>query len=466
MEQSITILLLEEDESESRLIQSLLSGVRFGQYQLDWCSSYENAYQKLVAESDYDIVLLDYLGFAGRGHNLLGLAVNRRFAPVIVLTEESNRDLDIEVMRKGASDYLVHGRIDAEILERSLRYAIERKKTETKLARLAHYDALTGLPNRILFRDRLEHAIELNNREQTPFALMYVDLDGFKQVNDSLGHKAGDALLQTIAGRLQDCIRRSDSVARIGGDEFTVLLQSISTNSKDIALVAQKIIDEVAKPFTFGNHRFNLGASVGIAVFPIAGSDADSLQQHADMAMYQAKAESGNKYRFYTEQMNIDARNQLLLEADLRRAVRSDEFIVHYQPRIAVETGELVGVEALVRWQHPERGMVSPAEFIPVAEATGLITPIGYSVISQVCRDLNVLRINHFSLRQAAINLSYRQFLDDKLVERVALEMKRYAIQPGQLEFELTETAMMTNLDQVSLCMRALNHLGAYFSLG
>lgn len=464
MENRVRILLIVEEHAEYRLLEHLLSSVRLNRYQLSWCSTFGDAFKRITSQ-EFDLVLLDYHAFDGRGRSLLKSAISQNCdTPILVMTDSQDDVVDQEALKAGAADYLVKGKIDSHLLERALRYAMERKQSEKELLRRAHYDALTGVPNRILFRDRLEHALQLAKRGDRPFALLYIDLDGFKQVNDTLGHAAGDFLLQTVAKQLRQSVRSSDSVARIGGDEFTVLLEQVDS-SADVVFVAQKIIEDISKPNLFNSRPYTVGCSIGIAMYPGAGEDADTLQRHADMAMYQAKSEKGNQFYFYSEEMNLEARNQLLLESDLRRGIRRCEFEVYYQPKVRLSSREIVGLEALVRWEHPERGTIGPESFVPLAEDTGLMSLIGYQVLHQVCQDIQWYKERGWLQPKVSVNLSYRQFLDDKLVEQVAKEMNKHGVLPGELEFELTEASISHNPEQVGLCLRALNHLGARLSL-
>jgi diguanylate cyclase (GGDEF)-like protein len=380
------------------------------------------------------------------------------------MTAEMDPGVDREAVRGGASDYLQKGRIDSQVLERCIRYAIERKQSERKLARLAHYDPLTNVPNRILFRDRLGRAVERAKRGQQTVALFFVDLDGFKQINDTMGHDAGDALIRAVAERLAACVRKSDSVARIGGDEFTLILEDISTTG-DIVNVARKVIEVISKPVPFGSQQLFVGASIGIAVYPEGGEDIDTLLKHADMAMYQAKGLRGSAYRFYTEKMNVEATNQMYLEADLRRALRRGEFELYYQPRIALGDERIAGVEGLLRWNHPVRGLVKPSEFIPLAEEVGLIVPIGYWAIHQACQDILAMDAQGMEPIHLAVNLSFRQFLDEKFVQTVSNIIADAGIDPWRLEFELTETAIMSNVEDTERCMQVIRALGPTFSL-
>ncbi len=464
VERLVKILFIDREEGEYLLLADLLSQIHHTDYQLVWHNRLDGALSAIF-DDDYDLILLDYYWEEDTARDLLQATKTQACTtPVVVMTNEMETEVDREAIRSGAADYLIKGHIDTQLLERTLRYAIERKRTEQHLSRLAHYDTLTDIPNRILFRDRLEHAIRLADRDKGQFALMFIDLNGFKQVNDNFGHDTGDTMIQVCAERLQECMRRSDSVARMGGDEFTLLLEN-TESSANIAHVAEKIINHIASPYQIGSHEMTIGCSIGIAVFPDAGRDADTLLKNADMAMYQAKQQEGSGYRFFTEAMNKAVRYQLRMESDLRKAMNNQQLSLEYQPRLDMETGNIVGIEALLRWQHPERGLLDAKEFIRIAEDTGLITDIGYWVVDRACRDLHRLRQECQLDLLMSVNLSVRQFRDEQLVQRLASTLAEAGIVGDNVEFELTEASLMDNLDLVSLCMRPLSHLGITFSL-
>jgi diguanylate cyclase (GGDEF)-like protein len=463
-ESPVRILLVDDEYDEYVLMGQLLTAIGHTRYELTWCRNMEHALEAIQSEL-HDVILLDYQRNLSDSQNLLNKAVSLGCTtPIIVMTDEMDRNLDKEAIKSGASDYLIKGQIDSQVLERALRYAIDRKEAEQKLARLAHYDALSNVPNRILFRDRLQRAIERARRGHQNVALLFLDLDGFKQVNDTFGHDAGDELIKTIASRLTACVRKSDSVARIGGDEFTLILEEID-GTADIVNVAKKVIDIVSRPVPVGGQQIFVGCSIGIAAYPEGGEDVDTLLKHADMAMYQAKSLRGSTYRFYTEKMNVEAMNQMYLEADLRRGLRRNEFELYYQPRVDLENGKVVGMEGLIRWNHPVRGVISPAEFIPLAEEVGLIVPIGYWVIHQACEDIKRMDAIGLEPLHVAVNLSFKQFQDEKFVGTIMNIINHSEIDGGRLEFELTETAIMSNFDETERCMRELTKLGITFSL-
>ena len=333
------------------------------------------------------------------------------------------------------------------------------KATEEKLERLAYYDSLTALPNRALFRDRLGHEMAGARRHGSRLAVMFIDLDRFKYVNDTLGHSAGDRLLLEVAERLVGCVREADTVARLGGDEFVVILADLEEGAW-AGGVAQLIIDAISRPFTLDGQEVFVGASVGIGVWPDDGESAETLIKNADVAMYHAKEAGRGTFKFFTEAMNQHTAHHLELEACLRRALERDELRLHYQPQVDLASGEVVGMEALVRWENPERGMVSPGEFIPIAEETGLILPIGEWVLEEVCRQLMAWRRAGLAPLPAAVNLSAHQFRQEDLAERIAGILERSGLEPRWLELELTETVVMQDAAATVATLERLTAMG------
>ena len=459
----IHVLLVDPSPGECQLIGNLLAGINRDSYHLTCCDRRTSALPQMLS-GDYDVILLDYFWRGVGCQDLLESArVQGCGIPILVMTDSLETDVDRRAISLGASDYLIKRDINSLLLERTIRYAMERKTTEVELARLAHFDPLTKIPNRILFRDRLEHAIALSQREHRDFALMFLDLNDFKQVNDQYGHDIGDALLCACAERLVSCLRSSDSVARVGGDEFTLLLED-SHSCGDLAHLADKIIAEISRPYTLRRMQVSISCSIGIAVYPAAGEDAEQLMSSADAAMYQSK-KSGGRYAFFTDAMNIEARQRLQLEADLQGSLQRQEFELVYQPRVDLRSGDVVGVEALLRWQHPSRGQLPPAEFLSVADESGLIVELGYWVVRRVCLDLQKLKQRHISPVPVSINLSARQFGDPRLVERIAQILHETGIDGRELELEFTEADLIENMETYELCMLALSHLGLSFLL-
>lgn len=352
----------------------------------------------------------------------------------------------------------------------------ERKAVEEKLHYLAMYDTLTGLPNRQLFHEQLARAIARCKRSQQHLAVMFIDLDRFKRINDTLGHAVGDMLLQEVSARLGQCVRASDalaraadaddgtSVARLAGDEFTAMLDGLA-HPQDAARVANRILAELARPFMLNGEEVVVTSSVGIAVYPGDGEQAEILLQHADVAMYQAKQQGKNTYQFFAGEMNSAAVERLKMESELRHALERGELLLHYQPKIDVSSGRITGVEALMRWQHPERGLVPPGKFIPVAEETGLIVAMGEWVLEEACRQKKAWRDAGLPALDMAINLASPSFRKPDLVERVAATLSRYDVPPAELCLEATESILMRDADVTMGTLNRLNELGVRLSI-
>lgn len=338
------------------------------------------------------------------------------------------------------------------------------KRAEERLHYLAHYDPLTGLPNRLLFRDRLDRAITQASRSLRPVALMYLDLDGFKIINDSLGHRIGDELLIQMSARIREGLRDGDTLARLGGDEFAVILPDIQ-DSQGASGAARRIIQNLAKPFTLDRHEVVVTASIGVTLFPMDGRDKDLLLQYADIAMYHAKEAGRNNFQFYTAEMNVRALERLKLENSLRLAVEQKQFILHYQPRVDLRRRRLIGMEALVRWEQPEYGLISPSKFIPIAEETGLIVPLGEWVLRTACRQAKEWTESGLGSLRVAVNLSSRQFRQPDLVDMIAGILTETGLNPNQLELELTESMIMQDVDLVIDLMTKLKKMGLYLSI-
>lgn len=343
----------------------------------------------------------------------------------------------------------------------TLATAIERVEAETRLTRLTQFDTLTGLPNRSLVLDRLSQALAHGLRHDWRVDVMLLDLDRFKIVNDTLGHGAGDQLLVQAGRRLSACVRSSDTVGRLGGDEFAIVLPQ----PDDAATVAKRVMTAMAEPFLVDGQEVYVSASIGIGVYPTDGPDAHTLLKNADTAMNQAKQRGRNTFLFYLPQMNDQAVRRLRLEGQLRSAIERNEFVLHYQPKVNLVTGEISGFEALLRWQHPERGMVPPLEFISILEDTGLIVPVGEWVLRAVCRQLAQWQQQGLTLQPVAINLSARQFQERSLDEVVRAIVAEEGIDPALLEFELTESMLMADADAAARTLASLKDYGVRLSV-
>jgi diguanylate cyclase (GGDEF)-like protein len=347
----------------------------------------------------------------------------------------------------------------------------ERKRTEDRVFRLAYHDILTGLLNRNSFKEHLAQALAQAQRNGSHVATLFLDLDRFKRINDTFGYKVGDLLLQTVAERIKEGVRKSDksarlvnaqvpdSVSRLGGDEFTILLPEIK-RVQDSAKVAKRILDIVARPLVIAGHEIFVTGSIGITVFPMDGEDPDTLLKNADAAMYNAKEQGRNNFQFYSESMNASSFERLSFENALRKALDRQEFLVHYQPQVNINSGKIVGMEALLRWNHPELGLVPPNDFIPLAEESGLIVPIGEWVLYSACKYNKGLQKMGLPPIRVAVNISSLQFKPNTLVEAITQVLKASDLDSHWLEIELTESAIMKNMDESSGILRELKRMG------
>ncbi|WLH35530.1 bifunctional diguanylate cyclase/phosphodiesterase [Pseudomonas sp. FP2196] len=361
----------------------------------------------------------------------------------------------------GVSDWLVFDALDADMLRRCLRHVRERGVLENTLQRLAEQDPLTGIANRQGFQTLL--AARLAENDGRGLALGHLDLDNFRHANDALGHQAGDRLILQVVARLKSQLEAGDQLARLGSDEFALLIDTRRAPQR-AEWMAERITEALAEPYWVDGESLLIGSSLGIAHARAQGG-ADPLMWHAHIAMQQAKSTQGCTFHIFNERINRNARSMADLESELRRALRRDELELHYQPRLNLEDGQIVGLEALVRWRHGERGLLPPSEFVPLAEQSGLIVPLGYWVISRALRDMQALRERGLPALHMAINLSFRQFQDSQLLPTLSRLIAERGVEAQWLEFELTETAVMRRSDLVKQTMDALGRLGVRFSL-
>ena len=356
-----------------------------------------------------------------------------------------------------------------------IRDVTDRKVAEEQIAFLAYHDSLTALPNSRLFKDRLSHAISIAERNNKILAIMFLDLDRFKLINDTMGHPAGDELLKITSERLIEAVRKTDSIAvsangnsssiaRFGGDEFTILLDDVE-NVQAIIRIAERIVESVSQPLMLDRQEVHISTSIGIAIYPDDGDKADVILKHADSAMYHAKAQGRNNFQFFTEEMNSSSIELLSLENNLHKALVQNELCLYYQPQVSVVTGQVVGMEALIRWQHPEKGFVSPSVFIPLAEETGMIMQIGEWVFREACTQGVSWLKDGYRLEKISVNLSARQLKDEGLPRLIALILKETGMPADKLCIELTETALILEPDVALARLKKIKELGVSLSL-
>jgi len=338
------------------------------------------------------------------------------------------------------------------------------KAAAQQLQQLAFYDSLTNLPNRILFKERLVQEIKIAKRRDTELAVLFMDLDRFKYINDTLGHTCGDQLLIEAAQRIKGCIRETDTVARLGGDEFTIILTEINSTSA-IKRVANKIIAALSEKFIIENNEVNIGASIGISTYPSNGTTYDALTKNADTAMYKVKETGRNSFHFFTEELHATIKRRLILEKEMRTSISESSFEIHYQPKVEIDSCKIIGMEALLRWNHPELGAISPQEFIPIAEETGLIIPLGNWIMHQACaQNAAWIKAGYQPLR-VAVNLSIRQFEQKDIAEQIQNILSETGLAPEHLELEITESMVMNDINRAILTLKRLRKLGIHISV-
>lgn len=460
----LEVVLIEDNAADVRLVEESIRQSELQSFSVVGFPRLSAAMDHIDREGAdcvlLDLSLPDAVGMEGV-HALLGAFPN---LPVVVLTGQDDTSLALEAVSAGADDYLVKRHVQADAIVRALRYAIERSRTRSQLVHQAMHDVLTGLPNRALFVDRLEQALARSERTDGLVAVIFLDLDRFKTINDSLGHDAGDRVLVEVAARLQDVVRPSDTLARFGGDEYTVLCEA--TSAYQGLAIADRLAVALSVPIESGGHEVFLTASVGIA-FGRHGDQPADLIRDADSAMYKAKERGPGEVETFDVEMRTRALQRLEVEHDLHRAVERDELRLHWQPIVELDTRNIVAAEALLRWEHPERGLVMPDEFIPVATETGLIVPIGRWVVESACEQLKLWR--QAGLTEpgfvGSVNASAREIETGQLAESVRAALARCGVAPSELCLEVTERDLMSETGAVLDVVNALQDLGGQLAL-
>jgi diguanylate cyclase len=456
---TLRVLLVEDSEDDAELVVRELT--RGGYDVTAWRVDTAEALLAAFEDGRWDLAIGDFSmpQFSGTA----ALAVVRQFdaeMPFIFVSGTIGEDAAVAAMRGGAQDYIMKASLKRLVpaVERELREVASRRcrrKAEERLAHLAYHDALTDLPNRMLLNDRLTQAMLAFQRTAEPIALMVIDLDRFKTVNDSLGHHAGDRMLQEVAARLRAFVRESDTVARLGGDEFAVML--LNTDAQQAMAMGRKLLNRLNEPHVILDRPCVLSASIGIATFPEHGTAADAMLQKADIAMYVAKS-GGLGVAVYAPDRDRQAHRRLALTTELRDAIERDQFVCHYQPIVSLQTHEVIRIEALARWWHPTQGLLGPEEFIHLAEQTGLIEPLTMLLIDKVLTEWAapgaLLPI------PIAVNLSARHLRDPDLPERVAEALERHGAAPSGLALEITENSIMSDPERSIACLLRLREMG------
>jgi diguanylate cyclase (GGDEF)-like protein len=454
------VLLVEDNRGDARLVEELLKEADNGRFLVTRVERLADARQSLM-EKGAGCVLLDLsLPDASRLEALMQLRAAAPDVPIVILSGLQDELLAVKAVQEGAQDYLVKGRVDGPAIGRSITYAVERKAAEMELSHKAMHDALTGLPNRTLFLDRLKHALLRAKRHHTLLGVMFLDLDGFKPINDIHGHDAGDRVLVTLARRLQASLRGSDTAARFGGDEFMILCEDVS-GEQNVINIAERILKAIEEPFEVGEERRAVRASMGIVVADGQSDTAESLIRNADAAMYDAK-QSEAAYEVYDDGIRTRVDERAEMERQLKRAVHEGGFRLIYQPQVDLRRGEIVGLEAQLLWDHPTRGLMEPVEFLWLAEEAGLAPAIDDWVLAEACRhaaDWIEAGPSGTPLR-VCVNLSSPQRAQSGLVETVRQVIDEAGIEPSSLCLEITEAIVMRDAEAAIRTFRALKELG------
>ncbi len=460
-EEPTKVLLVEDDAGDALLFETALRLAHPGQFNVLHATTFADA-QRLISEERPDVVALDL--DLGEMSGLQTVARVQAEAPnlgMVVLSGKEDPGLALRSVQVGAQDYLVKGKVGGATIGKALRYAEERKRVEMRLAELAFHDQLTGLANRTLFRQRIAQATARARRSGAAFGVLLLDLDRFKNVNDALGHDAGDIYLQQVAARLRSATRETDTVARFGGDEFAILAEPVAEPA-DVERLAQRVLAKLRRPLNVSGVTLEPTASIGAAIYPGSGDDSDSLLSAADAAMYVVKAEGRNGCHVHGIELTQQIARRVDLEDRLRQAVDKCEFELHYQPQVSVD-GDFRGAEALLRWLGPEGHHMSACEFVPVLEECGLIVPLGPWILDKACAQLASWRATGVQVNRIAVNISAKQFARPNLPHLIREAVSTHNLGPADLEIELTETAFLNDSDAVASVLRELNEDG--FSL-
>jgi diguanylate cyclase (GGDEF)-like protein len=462
----IHLLLVEDNPGDVRLVSEMLAEDKRQRFVLHVADRLEAA-MAVIKEQDLTVILLDLQLPDGSGlDTLLKIHASTPEIPIVVLSSIGDEALAISAVQHGAQDFLVKNHISAHLLIRALHYAIERKRLEDRLHYFAHHDSLTGLANRKHLYDRLKNAMAWSRRNESQIALLLIDLNGFKPINDIFGHHVGDQLLCQVADRLRECVRETDFIARMGGDEFVLILHDVR-GVDDVMAVTQKLLSYMESPYTVHDRMLHVHVSLGISIYPNDADSMEDLLRNADVAMYQAKTESGahSASRFYSPTMNIEAGESSGLRGQLYRALEQQEFLINYQPQVDIASGRMIGMEALLRWEHPQRGLLLPGHFMHALESTDLILAVGEWVLGEVCNQGQAWQEECVEPFTLSVNLASRQLLQHNFVDIVDKALARSGLPPHLLELEVPESALIDNEDRALLVLNRLHQLGVRLAL-
>ncbi len=474
VERNAKILVVDDQETVRFLATAVLRQVG---YDVEEASGGSEAMAS-IERSPPDLVLLDVVMPDMDGYDVCEMIRARSgtcHLPILIMTGLDDEKSITRAFDVGATDFIGKP-LQRSILANRVRYILRAQSSEQKIQQLAYFDSLTGLSNRESFKERLNYTVASAKRHDRIFGLLYLDLDDFKRVNDTLGHTVGDLLLQVVATRLRDCTRKTDSltrayaesdgslVARLGGDEFIILLDEINQNEA-AATVATRVLSSLSETFSLGENEVCITASIGIALFPEDAGDGETLLKHADSAMYYAKRSGKHNYSFYDESMNTSARRRLELGAYLQHGLERDEFALEYQPQLNVITGRICGIEALLRWKNKDLGVVSPAEFIPLAEESGAILKIGEWVLRTACSEAKRWQDKGLAVGRIGVNISVLQFADVGFVDLIADVLRDTGLDPHMLELEITESLLVKDVSEAISSLTALKALGVQIAI-
>lgn len=456
-----TVLIISENRADHLMLTDCLERAQPRRFRLANSESIGRPVEALLDPNIHAVILAE----SPESEYLLRLAQkNPAAAPVIMLLDETTDTTPERLQTLGAQDYLIRGQLHDALVHRVLDYGIQLHRARQTIEQLSNRDSLTGALNRMGFRAHLERAMERSQRYKFSTALLYINIDRFSTINDHYGESNGDLMIRTTARRLMNKLRNTDSLARLAGDEFAVVLEDVSS-AADVELIASAMLKAVSTPMIIDEDQVSVDTSIGAALFPEDGMEFSDLVDAARSAMLQAKAVAGSKYIRFCGQIQFDAAGSNSLASELRTAARKNQFELHYQPRMDLHSGQLAGLEALLRWNHPERGLVCPGEFIAECEDMGLMKTIGYQVIQHACHALNWLEDQGLKRVDVAVNVSFSQIQDERFLGVVKDILQRTGADPHRLEFELTESTILKSPSAIKARMDELRLLGISFSL-